>query len=110
VGAMGRAEGTRNSGNRPEVSIGDKDMSRKHRIAAGSTPTLLAIAVAVALSGGTARAQDDGKKEHAKADTQTLEVITVTAQRREEDVQKVPISITTVEPEQIKAIASAGDD
>src|SRR6185369_1126637 len=86
------------------------DMSRKHRIAAGSNPTLLAIAVALALSGGTARAQDDSKKEHAKADTQTLEVITVTAQRREEDVQKVPISITTVEPEQIKAIASAGDD
>jgi iron complex outermembrane receptor protein len=82
----------------------------KHRIALGSSPTLLAVAVAMALSGGAAQAQDAAKKDQAKAETSTLEVITVTAQRREEDVQKVPISITTVEPEQIAAFGSAGDD
>ena len=67
--------------------------------------SLLALSILAALP---AFAQDEPKKEQ-KVEGQ-LETITVTAQRREEDVQKVPISITTLEPEKIDVIGAAGDD
>ncbi len=39
-----------------------------------------------------------------------LETVTVTAQRRVEDVQKVPIAITTVAEEKLDVIGSGGED
>jgi iron complex outermembrane receptor protein len=69
---------------------------------------LLVLSILVALPAACALAQDEPKKEQ-KVEGQ-LETITVTAQRREEDVQKVPISITTIEPERIDVIEAAGDD
>jgi iron complex outermembrane receptor protein len=42
--------------------------------------------------------------------TKTLEVITVTAEKRVEDVQKVPESITTIDPEKLDILKSGGDD
>ena len=39
-----------------------------------------------------------------------LEEVTVTAQRREEDVQKVPIAITTISDERLDAMRSGADD
>jgi iron complex outermembrane receptor protein len=75
----------------------------------------LALAIALALPMGVALAAPDPAPE-AEADAQEgaksaqLEAVTVTAQRREEDVQKVPIAITTIEPEKLLNIGAAGDD
>src|SRR5689334_6857936 len=69
---------------------------------------LLVLPILVALPAVSALAQEEPKKE-PKVEGQ-LETITVTAQRREEDVQKVPISITTLEPDKIDVIEAAGDD
>jgi iron complex outermembrane recepter protein len=48
--------------------------------------------------------------QSAPADDQGLSEIVVTAQRREENLQKVPISITAVKGDKLDAIASGGQD
>ncbi|AVP97114.1 TonB-dependent receptor [Ahniella affigens] len=68
---------------------------------------LLALSVASLLASPLLYAQDDTKTESESA---TLETVTVTAQRKEEDVQKVPIAITTVDAEKLDVINSGGDD
>ena len=68
---------------------------------------LLTIALSLALP-GLANAQDTDAE--AKKGTSVLDVITVTAERREESVQDVPISITTVADEKLDVIASGGAD
>ncbi len=56
----------------------------------------VAVALAVsALTVNSASAQTAAAKPEAKSDDK-LEAITVTAQRREEELQKVPVSITTL--------------
>jgi iron complex outermembrane receptor protein len=40
----------------------------------------------------------------------TLDVITVTAEKREEDIQKVPISISTIPAEELDVLRLGGDD
>ena len=47
---------------------------------------------------------------HAQDAPKTLEVITVTAEKRGEDVQKVPESITTIDTEKLDEIKAGGDD
>ena len=69
---------------------------------------LLAVSIAMALS-APALAQDD-EKENADGEDATLEVVTVTAQRRVENVQEVPVSITTVDTEKLDIIGSGGED
>jgi len=64
-------------------------------------PLALPLAVALALSAAMAYADEGGK---------TLEVITVTAEKRVEDVQKVPESITTIDTEKLDEIKAGGDD
>ncbi len=77
--------------------------------AANLRASRLSLAIALGLPAALAFAepapepQDSGK-------TAQLESITVTAQRREEDVQKVPIAITTLEPEKLQNLGAAGDD
>ena len=68
---------------------------------------LLTIALSLALP-GLANAQET--ESEAKKGTSVLDVITVTAERREESVQDVPISITTVADEKLDVIASGGAD
>ncbi len=68
----------------------------------------LACAIALALP-GLALAQDETEQKKPVDDSK-LETVTVTAERRVENVQKVPISITTVSDEKLHAIGSAGDD
>jgi iron complex outermembrane recepter protein len=46
----------------------------------------------------------------APSDDEALETIVVTAQRREENLQDVPISITAVKGDKLDAIASGGQD
>jgi outer membrane receptor protein involved in Fe transport len=71
--------------------------------------TLLYTALlSVALSSTVASAQDatapasDKKKAQASDTPQTLEGITVTAAKREQDIQKVPISMTALTGEQLE--------
>jgi iron complex outermembrane recepter protein len=68
----------------------------------------LAVAIAFSLP-VLATAQDPGDKPEKK-DQAILDVVTVTAERREEDAQKVPVSITTVSDEKLDVIASGGAD
>jgi iron complex outermembrane receptor protein len=65
----------------------------------------LPVAVACALGSLAAYAEDTGT-----GGTKTLEVITVTAEKRVEDVQKVPESITTIDTEKLDEIKAGGDD
>jgi outer membrane receptor protein involved in Fe transport len=68
----------------------------------------LALSILFALSAMPAFAQqsesadDDGARE--------LDTVTVTAQRREEDAQEVPVAITTVSAEKLDVLGSGGED
>ncbi|MDP2714163.1 TonB-dependent receptor [Rheinheimera sp.] len=53
-------------------------------------------------------AQESDKGQNAKE--QELETITVTAQKRSQSIQEVPISIATLSGEKLDAIFSSGDD
>jgi len=66
-----------------------------------ATRVALSFAIAAALSSAAARAEDTAR---------TLDVITVTAEKRVEDVQKVPESITTIDAEKLNEIKGGGDD
>jgi iron complex outermembrane receptor protein len=70
----------------------------------------LALAIALALPLAAA-AQDGGEEKRATNDEPaSLDSISVTAQRRVEDAQDVPISITTVADEKLDIIGSGGED
>ena len=74
-----------------------------------------ASAIALALSYPAALlAQNTGtaadSEMEASVDDGSLEVITVTAQRRAENVQDVPVSISTLADENLEIIGAAGDD
>ena len=68
-----------------------------------------AIALALVLTAQTAAAQDAPAPAGESA-PKTLDVITVTAEKRVEDVQKVPESITTIDQEKLDILKSGGDD
>jgi len=74
----------------------------------------LALAIAVALSSSAVSAQDAdaaSKDKAAKAkEPATLGTVTVTAERRRENIQKVPVSISTLGGTALHALTSAGDD
>src|SRR5262249_33827935 len=70
---------------------------------------LLPAAIACALVAFAAQAQEAGSAP-ASGEPKTLEVITVTAEKRVEDVQKVPLSITAIDPDKIDELKSGGDD
>lgn len=70
---------------------------------------LLSLAIAVALPVGVATAQDT-TEDPQTSDAARLDAITVTAQRREEDPQKIPISMTVLAPEKIDILGSGGED
>lgn len=84
-----------------------------------ATPRPLALAMVAALLPLAAAAQDampvtDAPAE-APADTAqvraaTLDTVEVTAQRRVENIQDVPVSISTVSGEKLDALASGGTD
>ena len=76
-------------------------------------PHRLAFAIAALLPFGTALAQDTAPAAPAvPAATQatTLDAVEVTAQRRVENIQDVPVSISTLSSEKIDVFASGGND
>jgi iron complex outermembrane recepter protein len=70
--------------------------------------SVLSIAIACSLTPTFAMAQQDKDPESTGASQ--LETVTVTAQRKEEDLQEVPISITTIDTEKLDVIGSGGED
>ncbi|ULU25841.1 TonB-dependent receptor [Dyella terrae] len=76
---------------------------------------LLALSIASALAvGNTAFAQDANPPAAAPAKGQNgkpvqLETVNVTAEKRVENIQKVPVSMTVVTPEQLGNYGQAGD-
>jgi iron complex outermembrane recepter protein len=67
---------------------------------------IIALCVQAALFGYNAQAQDAEKKGHDNS----LEKITVTAQKRSQSIQEVPISIATLSGEKFESMFSGGDD
>lgn len=82
-----------------------------HTGSAHLTRSLLAFAIALALPTSAALAQDAGADEDRNASSPAkLDAVEVTAQRRSEDIQDVPLSITVLSGEKLHAMGSAGDD
>ena len=69
------------------------------------TVLILSIQAAIFASSCTYAAESDGKKEDDK-----LEKITVTALKRTQSIQDVPVSIATLSGEKFENMLSAGDD
>lgn len=75
----------------------------------------LAVAVVIALSTFAAHAQtvQESTTQPAQAEgsrAATLDTVQVTAQRRVENIQDVPVSVTAVDQEQLQVVAAAGGD
>lgn len=49
-------------------------------------------------------------QEAASPDAPELDTINVTAQRRTENIQDVPMAITTLDREKVEALTASGDD
>jgi iron complex outermembrane receptor protein len=73
-------------------------------------PLALPLSIACALAPALAGAQDTATPASGESGPKTLEVITVTAEKRVEDVQKVPESITTIDSAKLNEIKAGGDD
>ena len=73
-------------------------------------PQRLAFAIAALLPFGTAFAQETPAAEPAQQTATTLDAVEVTAQRKVENIQDVPVSISTVNGEQLSVLASGGTD
>ena len=72
-------------------------------------PDLLALAIILALPSSFALAQE-AEKIAEPTKPATLETVTVTAERRVQDIQDVPVSITAISGEKLDVIKSGGDD
>src|SRR4051794_39902067 len=89
---------------RPLPNLGEIIMSRIARsndAAAGS----IAVAVALALSGASlsARAADEPNSTGADSGAGALEEVVVTANKREESLQKVPLAVSAISREKLQA-------
>ncbi len=76
------------------------------------TPSIRRTRLAVALAGAlplAALAQDAGTRG-GDASAATLDAVQVTAQRRVENIQDVPVSITTLDAEKLGVLGSGGTD
>ena len=72
----------------------------------------LAIVSVLLASSASVMAQSSATPEQKKSTTQptALDTVTVTAERREENIQKVPVSITAVSGEKLDVLRSGGED
>jgi len=76
------------------------------------SPCALALAIATLLPLGSTLAQEQDAPQAASTEQKptTLDTVTVTAQRRVEDVQDVPMAITAVYGEKLDVLTAGGDD
>jgi iron complex outermembrane receptor protein len=80
-------------------------MSKMHKRVLAAQGALLALAV---LPAGAALAQTAQNAQTAQASQ--LQTVTVTAQRRAENIKEVPVSVSTLKGDKLDAIAVGGDD
>ncbi|HJS34099.1 MAG TPA: TonB-dependent receptor, partial [Pseudoxanthomonas sp.] len=74
-------------------------------------PHRLAFAIAALLPFGTALAQETpAPAEPATQSATTLDTVEVTAQRKVENIQDVPVSISNVSAEKLDVLGSGGND
>ena len=85
---------------------------KKKIIAVACSPRSLAcgLTLAAMFAAPSAFAQSTESKPAAKTETGKLETITVTAERREENIKDVPVSISTLSGEKLDIINSGGQD
>ncbi len=85
---------------------------KKKIIAVACSPRSLALglSVAAAMAAPSAFAQTAETKPAAKTEAGKLETIVVTAERREENIKDVPVSISTLSGEKLDIINSGGQD
>ena len=85
---------------------------KKKIIAVACSPRSLAcgLTLAAMFAAPSAFAQSTETKPAAKTETGKLETITVTAERREENIKDVPVSISTLSGEKLDIINSGGQD
>lgn len=69
----------------------------------------LSFAIACALAGSAVHAADAAPADDAEAPKQLAD-ITVTAEKRSENIQKVPISVTAIDTEKLDILKSGADD
>lgn len=70
----------------------------------------LAAAIALMLPAQAAFAQDAQTSTPAEKEAATLDTVQVTAQRKVENLQDVPVSVTTITPETLDVLGSGGGD
>ncbi|HEX7915020.1 TonB-dependent receptor [Rudaea sp.] len=70
----------------------------------------LSLAIACALAGNAAFAADAAPAADEAAAPKQLADITVTAEKRSENLQKVPVSVTAIDPEKLDVLKSGSDD
>jgi len=87
-------------------------MTRFSRRARRLRPSALAAALFIALPpAASAEPAEPARNTHEAAGTApALETVTVTAQRRAENIQDVPMAITAVEADKLEILASGGGD
>ena len=73
-------------------------------------PHRLAFAIAALLPFGTALAQETPVTTAESREASTLDAVQVTAQRRVENIQDVPVSISSVSAEKLDVLGSGGND
>ncbi|MEO7257967.1 MAG: TonB-dependent receptor, partial [Luteimonas sp.] len=74
-------------------------------------PQRLALAITLALPLGAALAQTTTEPEtKVRDEAVTLDAVQVTAQRRVENIQDVPMAITTIRGEKLDVLTSGGED
>jgi iron complex outermembrane receptor protein len=85
---------------------GRDERSLPMRLPSSKLALLLGAASATLALAGAAHAQE----AQAQTDSAQLDAIVVTAERRSENLQKVPLSVAAVGGEQLRAIQAGGDD
>ncbi|HEY0661807.1 MAG TPA: TonB-dependent receptor [Lysobacter sp.] len=70
----------------------------------------LTVAIALLLPAHAALAQDTAAAAPTETDAKTLDAVQVTAQRKVENIQDVPVSVSTISGEKLEALGSGGND
>jgi len=88
----------------PNTNLGSPMSDRTHAL------RLPAAAVALAFVHGAAFAQPASAPAESGAEPARLETVTVTADRRTENIKNVPVSVSTLSGEKLDVLNSGGDD
>ena len=89
---------------------GAVDRSPSHRFFPRRSPLSRACALLVLSMGTTAAMAEEPADPAARSAAAALDTITVTAERREQNLQDVPVSVGVVQGEAMRAYTEGGDD